>query len=319
MTDAPPVRARLDTFDLDLPKPGAGATPARHRALMEVGRRDLPAGRLAEAHTDALAILAEAGREPAPGALYGVWASEPPGARLDLRATPGGWILEGEKHFCSGLGICDAALVTAFAPDEAEPRLVEVDLTAARDRVTVDTTTWATPALAETGTGTISFHRVEVPADAVVGDPGWYLRRPGFWHGALGPAAVWAGGATGLVDAVLDRAPGDDHQRARRGALRAAAWELAAVLDVAGDQIDADPEDRRGERTSRALGVRHLVERSCTGVIDLASRALGPGPLAFDPTIGRRVAELGLYIRQDHGEADLALLDRSLDDPDADR
>ena len=57
-----------------------------------------------------------------------------------------------------------------------------------------------------------------------------------------------------------------------------------------------------------------MVERTCTRVIDVASRALGPGPLAFDAAIGRRVAELSLYIRQDHGEADLALLDRSLDE-----
>lgn len=286
---------------------------------MEVGRRDLAAGRLAEAHTDAVAILAEAGRQPSPRALYGVWASEPPMARLELRPSAEGWILDGEKQFCSGLGICDAALVTAFAPDQEEALLVEVDLSKASGQVEIDTTGWATSALAETGTGTISFRRAEVAADAVVEGPGWYLQRPGFWHGALGPAAVWAGGALGLIDVVLDRRPGDEHQRARRGALRAAAWELAAVLEAAGVQVDADPEDRRGERTSRALGVRHIVERTCTGVIDLASRALGPGPLAFDPVIGRRVAELALYIRQDHGEADLALLDRSLDGPDADR
>ena len=319
MTDAPPIRARIDALDLVLPRPGAGATPARHRALVEVGRRDLAVGRLAEAHTDAVAILGEAGREPPAGRLYGVWASEPPGARLELRPTTGGWVLDGPKHFSSGLGICDAALVTAFAPDVEEPILVEVDLAGTADRVEVDTSRWATTALAETCTGTISFRQLAVPTDAVVGGPGWYLRRPGFWHGALGPAAVWAGGALGLVDAVLDRSPGDEHQRARRGDLRAAAWELAAVLDAAGAQIDADPADDGGQATARALGVRHLVERTCTRILDVAARALGPGQLAFDRDIGRRVAELALYIRQDHGEADLALLDRSLDEPHAGR
>jgi len=45
----------------DLPLPGGGATERRHRRLMEVGREDLSLAKLAEAHWDAVAILAEAG------------------------------------------------------------------------------------------------------------------------------------------------------------------------------------------------------------------------------------------------------------------
>jgi alkylation response protein AidB-like acyl-CoA dehydrogenase len=274
--------------------------------------------RLVEAHADAVAILAEGGRAPIPGRVYGVWASEPPGARLEVRPGGRGWVVEGPKHFCSGLGICDAALVTAFAPGDGAPLLVEVDLADTAGRVRLDTAGWATPALAETCTGTISFLGLEVADDAVVGDRGWYLDRPGFWHGAMGPAAVWAGGAQGLVDRVLEASPRDDHDRARRGALRAEAWALGAVLDAAGDAVDADPADDRHQATARALGVRHVVEGTCTRILDLAARALGPGPLAFDRDVSQQIAGLALYIRQDHGEADLALLDRSLDDPEGD-
>ena len=35
-----------------------------------------------------------------------------------------------------------------------------------------------------------------------MGTPGWYVERNGFWHGAVGPAACWAGRAAGLVDAA---------------------------------------------------------------------------------------------------------------------
>jgi hypothetical protein len=56
-----------------LPLPAKGKTPLRHRRLMEVGREDVSVAKLAEAHWDALAILAEAGREPEPNAIYGVW------------------------------------------------------------------------------------------------------------------------------------------------------------------------------------------------------------------------------------------------------
>ena len=62
----------------------AGQTAVRHRLLMEIGREKISPSRLAEAHWDAVAILAEAGRTPEPGALYAVWASEIPNQPLSL-------------------------------------------------------------------------------------------------------------------------------------------------------------------------------------------------------------------------------------------
>jgi hypothetical protein len=44
-----------------LPLPGAGNTAERHSRLMQIGREDLSLAKLAEAHWDAVAILAEAG------------------------------------------------------------------------------------------------------------------------------------------------------------------------------------------------------------------------------------------------------------------
>src|ERR1700761_4045899 len=71
------LRALQQSGALTLPAPGTGNTVARHMALLEFGRMDLSLARLAEAHTDALAILAEAGRSSAAQSqlLYGVWAS----------------------------------------------------------------------------------------------------------------------------------------------------------------------------------------------------------------------------------------------------
>jgi len=63
---------------LDLPLPGKSETASRHRRLLDFGREDLSLARLAEAHIDALAILAEADCAADPTALYGVWASEAP-------------------------------------------------------------------------------------------------------------------------------------------------------------------------------------------------------------------------------------------------
>ena len=45
-----------------LPQPGGGQTASRWAVLAAVSEQNLTAGRVLEAHSDALAILAEAGR-----------------------------------------------------------------------------------------------------------------------------------------------------------------------------------------------------------------------------------------------------------------
>lgn len=296
------LRQRLRSGRLELPLPGGGDTPARHRALFEIGREDLSLARLVEAHTDAVAILREAGSAPALGALYGVWASETPKHRLEVSAD--GRSLSGSKRFCSGASLVDRALVTAHGPDGV--LLFDVPIRGC-GAVTVTDVDWQTPAFAETRTGTIEVQGLGLEADARVGGPGWYLERPGFWLGALGPACCWAGGAAGLVDRAERSRRSGPHVQAQRGALDAARWMLEQILEAAGREADASPRDAKAAQV-RALRVRHLVERTAIDVLDRFGRACGPGPLAFDAAAARRHAELTLYIRQCHAEADLEAL-----------
>jgi hypothetical protein len=69
---------------------------------MAVGRENLELAQLAEAHWDAVAILAEANRQPDADAIYGAWASEIPGEQLALRPSGASFVLRGTKRFCSG-------------------------------------------------------------------------------------------------------------------------------------------------------------------------------------------------------------------------
>ncbi|MBB5337868.1 hypothetical protein HDF13_000201 [Edaphobacter lichenicola] len=79
------LKSRLtDVVKQKLPLPGGGRTAERHQLLAETAREDLSLAKLAEAHWDAAAILAEAGRSAEPNMLYAVWASE-------IRATQFGW------------------------------------------------------------------------------------------------------------------------------------------------------------------------------------------------------------------------------------
>jgi alkylation response protein AidB-like acyl-CoA dehydrogenase len=291
-----------------LPLPGGGETAARHRCLMAIGREDLSLARLAEAHWDAVAILAEAGRTPVADALYGVWASEIPNAPLSFDTSGSSRSISGKKVFCSGAGLVDHALVTVGEPDH---RLIDIDLKASGSSVRFDDSAWKTIAFHEIRTSTASFSATPVSEKDFIGDAGWYLGRTGFWHGACGPAACWAGGAAGLVDWALEQKRDDPHTLAHLGAMQSSVWALESYLDSAGAEIDKQPEDSCAARI-RALMLRHLVEQECTNILRRLPRAYGPYPLAMNEQTARRYQELDLYLRQSHAERDLETLGRGL-------
>jgi alkylation response protein AidB-like acyl-CoA dehydrogenase len=187
-------------------------------------------------------------------------------------------------------------------------RLVDVDLRANADRIGFDEAFWKTAAFAATVTANATFLRVAVRESDLVGGEGWYLSRPGFWHGALGPAACWAGGAEGLVDYARRQKRRDAHTLAHLGAMEAGVWAMRAYLDAAGAEIDAAPQE---DGQVRALTVRHLVEQTCTDILRRFARAYGPFPLAADKEIGQRYVELDIYLRQSHAERDLEELGRA--------
>ncbi len=60
-----------------LPQPGCGETARRWAVLAAAGEHNLTVARVLEAHSDALAILSEAGAAPPDG----TWASSPPRRR----------------------------------------------------------------------------------------------------------------------------------------------------------------------------------------------------------------------------------------------
>jgi hypothetical protein len=299
------LKSRLaDVVAQKLPLPGRGRTAERHDMLAQIAREDLSVAKLAEAHWDAVAILAEAGRSAEPNKLYAVWASEIPGHALRLERTADGFQIHGEKPFCSGLGIVDRALVTVGLPDQG---LVDVDLRNNLDRISVDLDVWKTDAFRMTQTGAITFRELGVPQNSLIGEPGWYLERSGFWHGACGPAACWAGGVAALLDVALASKRNDPHTVAHLGAIQASVWGMYALIRKAGDEIDAAPLDLKAAQM-RALKVRHLIEELGTATLQRFARAYGPSPLSMDEATSLRFQEAGLYMRQSHGERDLECL-----------
>ncbi|MGY4708488.1 acyl-CoA dehydrogenase [Mycolicibacterium sp. CBM1] len=302
------VQRWLDTGELSLPLPGSGQTLARWEKLAALCETDVVAGRLAEAHTDAVAILAELGGPP-PGAdrLWGVWAAEAPDATVQADHDHGSVSLTGTKAWCSGAGLCSGALVTARTA-AGERGLYAVDLRGPGVRALPSS--WRNAGMADSDTRAVQFSAA--PAVAV-GAPGEYLRRPGFWHGAAGVAACWLGAARAVAAplyrfAAQTNSGGrpDPHAAAHLGAVDAALAAAHALLVDTAAQVDAAPFSPRGEVAARRL--RAVVEVAVEQAIGRTGRALGPAPLVLDGTHARRVADLSIYVRQSHAEKDLAAL-----------
>jgi len=300
----PTVQQWLDAGALNLPLPGSGNTLARWQTLADLCELDVVAGRLAEAHTDAAAILAElGGPRPRPGRLWGVWAAEAPGATVIARHDGDVASLSGTKAWCSGAGLCADALVTAYT-ETGERGLYAVDLRG--PGVQLLPSTWRNAGMAESDTRSVEF----AAAPAVpVGRPGDYLTRPGFWHGAAGVAACWLGAARAvavpLYHAVAGNQRENPHAAAHLGAVDAALAAAAALMASTAEQVDAAPH-ATGEVAARRF--RAAVETAVDEAIGRTARALGPTPLALDETHARRVADLSMYVRQSHAEKDLAAL-----------
>jgi alkylation response protein AidB-like acyl-CoA dehydrogenase len=314
-----------------LPTPGGGQTAARWRALTALGAGDLTAARVVEAHTDALAILAEAHADqsfavPPLGDLgvddcstWGVFAAEGPGMRVQATradlAGPAdragdGWTLTGTKPWCSLADRLTHALITAHTGDGSR-RLFAISLRCAAVRAGDDG--WVARGLADVPSGPVEL--TSCPA-VPVGSDGWYLRRPGFAWGGIGVAACWYGGAVALArtlrDAAQLREP-DQIAAMHLGAVDAALFGARAVLRDAAAAVDGG-RATGPDGALLALRVRAVIARAAEDVLKRVGHALGPAPLARDERHARRVADLQLYLRQHHAERDEAALGRQVFD-----
>ncbi|SBS72062.1 acyl-CoA dehydrogenase [uncultured Microbacterium sp.] len=316
-TDVPATLAWVSDVAPSLPLPGQGATAELWHALAAVAARDVGAARILEPHVDALAILGQAGASGVDtgelrraldvddDSTWGVFAAEGPGARLVAeRREHGEWELSGTKPWCSLAAHLTHALVTAWVGPE-QRRLFAVGLRGSG--AAAHSGPWVSRGLQQVVSAPVDFTQAfAVP----VGAPGWYQRRPGFAWGGIGVAAIWCGGARPLADALAAAARAeraDQLARAYAGAADAALWGARTALSDAARAVDAGDLDDAGARLLAAR-VRAVVSDAVERVLDLTDRALGPGPLTTDEDHARRVADLRVYVRQDHAERDLARL-----------
>ena len=297
-----------------VPLPGSGKTTALWSALATIAAADVSVARVVEPHLDALAILGQL-----PGAAdigvvgadaesaWGVFAAEGAGLRVAATSRDGSWVLDGVKPWCSLAGRLSHALVTAHT--RGGRRLFAIDL--AHDGVRVMHGEWFARGLSEVESGSIELSAV--PA-VPIGDDGWYLSRPGFAWGGIGVAAVWWGAAVGIArtldESVRARDP-DQIALMHIGAIDAQIEIGRLALAAAAASVDRDDPDR-GETRILAQRTRSIVAGAAEDILRRCAHAMGPAPLARDARHAGRVADLELYLRQDHAERDEAELGRAL-------
>jgi hypothetical protein len=225
--------------------------------------------------------------------LFALWVTEGErGVVLD------GGVLRGTKVFCSGAGHVARALVTARrGADQTVMVLVDLDpgTRALADRIRLH-------GMRAAVTGAMDLAGLPAGPDAIVGDPGDYLRQPEFSAGAWRTSAVTLGGLDALVDAVRDelvarRRADNPHQLVRLGELliaqeSASLWVAkAARIAEAGD---GDP----GEVAAYVNLARIAVELAVLGAIRIAQRALGLNGFIEGRPAERLMRDLATYLRQ---------------------
>ena len=317
-----------------IPRPARGRTPRYLETLATLGAADVTVARIVEPHVDAAMILAECPDEvdlatigATAASTWGVFAAEGPGEPSRAIPDAGGWTLQGTKPWCSLAGELSHALVTArvgSGPDAARG-LFAVALR--QPGVHAHPEAWVARGFPTIPSGPTDFDGVvAVP----VGQPGWYLERAGFEWGGIGVAACWFGGAVGVARRVVAAAEkrGDDigylHAGRAAASVTAAAAALAAAARAidsthaaastpAGDAIAGQAAEldaahagtlAGSDRALLAQVTRSVVRRECEAILAEAASALGPAPLALDERYAARVADLELYLRQDHGARD---------------
>jgi alkylation response protein AidB-like acyl-CoA dehydrogenase len=295
------VEAGLDQLAL----PGSGRTLERFQALAEVGGHDLGLCKLYEGHTDALAIIQQLGGSPAPGGTWGMWAAEPPQARVHVSSHGRAVALNGRKAWCSGAAVLSHGLLTAWDEQDRQ-QLVAVALD--QPGVSITDQGWHAVGMGATGSVDVLFDGARAH---VIGDPGDYLQRPGFWQGGIGIAACWYGAAQSIAERLRSHCAHreEPHALAHLGAVDSALQAAADVLRSSARSIDVAPLDN-AELLARR--VRAVVEHSAEQVILHVGHALGAGPYCKDRQFARLIADLPVFLRQSHAERDLAALGRQV-------
>jgi alkylation response protein AidB-like acyl-CoA dehydrogenase len=302
---------QLGALTIPLPVHGRGRDDTLADGLASLlslaGQGNLSVGRVLEAHFNAMHLIARYGTETQQreadaaardGRLFGLWVTDPPEGGLRMTRS-GNWIvLHGAKQFCSSAGHAGGALVTARNDDGGTRMLVL--------RLGIGETIRPLPlplqGMRASTTGAVDFTGCEIPAGAVLGQPGDYLREPDFSAGAWRGSAVALGGLIALLDFAVPQLRGSGRLDSPHGQARIGqaiiARETSRLWVRSAARIAEDPTTDTAQRVATVGLARIAVESACLDAMRLVQRSLGLSAFRQGSPIERICRDLSTYLRQ---------------------
>ncbi|WP_243789477.1 acyl-CoA dehydrogenase family protein [Saccharopolyspora gloriosae] len=305
----------------------------------ELAKADLSLGRCWEGHTNSVVLIDALASERQrsrwfdgivrDGATWVAWSGEPqarkPGETTrfgtSITAVDGGWIVEGSKGFATSATGADWAilLINTAGPGGARHadgpaeglHLLACDLS--DPAITVDDSWWDPIGMRATASHVVTFDRVFLPEENLIGEPGAYLHQG--WQSAFTPhyAASFLGAAEGAYDYALEYVrrqdkTADPYVQHRVGSMAvnidtAHLWlaHVARLWD-GGHRAEAQ---RAGNRA------RHLVEHLALDTVEHCVRACGARSLVRPSPVERILRDLTFYARHDNDDHVLATIGRA--------
>ncbi len=294
-----PVPVEFGGFGLH----GMGDAAALLRLLHLLGYANLSLGRIFEAHVNAIALVRQYGTSrqieaaalaAQAGDLFALWVTDPAkqGVCLSCDLT-----LTGEKWFCSAAGAAKQAVITAHT--EAGSQMVLVPVTAG---IPITDRGVKLAGMRAAATGSVDLTGVVVDPQALIGEPGDYLREPLFSTGAWRSSAVALGGLAALIDTARNelcaRGRADNpFQRMRFGQSVIAhetgrLWMLEAVKGI--DAVTG----AGAEAVAYVNLARTAVETACLDALRHIQRSLGLSAFTQGSRAERIARDLATYLRQ---------------------
>ena len=268
------------------------------RLLHLLGYADLSLGRIFEAHVNALELVRQYGTRrqteaaalaAQAGDLFALWVTDPAKQGVHLSSD---LVLAGEKWFCSAAGFAKRALIAVQT--EAGSQMVLLPLT---NDIRVTDRGVRLAGMRAAVTGSVDVTGVVVAEEALVGEPGDYLREPTFSTGAWRGSAVALGGLAALIDTAKDelisRGRADNpFQRMRFGQSLIAhetgrLWMLEVVKRLGCD-----------EAVAYVNLARTAIEAACLDAMRHVQRSLGLSAFMQGSQAERIARDLATYLRQ---------------------
>jgi alkylation response protein AidB-like acyl-CoA dehydrogenase len=294
-----PVPVEFGGFGLH----GMGDAAALFQLLHLLGYADLSLGRIFEAHVNAFELIRQYGTDrqmedaalaAQAGDLFALWVTDPAkqGVRLSRDFT-----LTGEKWFCSAAGAAKQALITAQTEAGCQMVLVPVP-----PRIPVTDRGIKLAGMRAATTGSVDLTGVVAGKEALIGEPGDYLREPLFSTGAWRSSAVALGGLAALIDTAkkelcLRDRENNPFQRMRFGQTVIAhetgrLWMLETVK-----RVDA-ATGAGSEAVAYVNLARTAVETACLDALRHIQRSLGLSAFMQGSRAERIARDLATYLRQ---------------------